>query len=175
MKLIVGLGNPGKEYEKTRHNAGFMALDSFAEAKNCDFKDEKKFLGQTARFDDVLLLKPMIFMNNSGNSVAKIMKFYKIQPKDVLIVYDDKDMIFEKLRYRESGSSGGHRGMQSIIDSLGENEIPRIKIGLDSPMRIKNKLTTADFVLKNFSRAELKTLKTLLLEANEMIDEWLIS
>lgn len=175
MKLVVGLGNPGEDYKKTRHNAGFRAVELCAEQHGAIFKEEKKFVCQMARTEDILWLKPQTFMNNSGDSIAAAARFYKITPEETLIVYDDKDMIFGKVRFREKGSSGGHRGMKSVIDALGSTDIPRIKIGVDSPLRIENDLTTAEYVLKKFSKEEEKMLKEHLKEVAGMIDEWLIS
>ncbi|MCD5382835.1 aminoacyl-tRNA hydrolase, partial [Candidatus Gracilibacteria bacterium] len=113
MKILVGLGNPGKKYENTRHNVGFSFLDFFAKKNNFgDFKDEKKFFGEISEGniggEKVILLKPQTFMNLSGKSVQAILNFYKIDFEDFFVIYDDKDLDFGKIRFREKGSSGGH-------------------------------------------------------------------
>lgn len=175
MKLLVGLGNPGEKYALTRHNIGFMVLNAWVEIQEGTFSLEKKFQAEMARVDDILALKPMTMMNNSGLAVAKAAKFHKIAPEDILVIYDDKDMLFPKLRYRSDGTSGGHRGMQSVIDHLGTDAIPRLKIGVDNPLREQHQLDTADFVLKPFAKSELAQLNELILEAIKRVDKVLIS
>jgi peptidyl-tRNA hydrolase, PTH1 family len=138
MKLIVGLGNPGKEYEHTRHNMGFMALDAFAELCKADF-DKRKFNGvytlvkEPSFGDAVILAKPETFMNLSGEFVRPLMDFYKIEAKDLLVVYDDMALPPGKLRLRPSGSSGSHNGMKSIIGALHTETFPRLRIGIGEP------------------------------------------
>ncbi|MCK9573977.1 MAG: aminoacyl-tRNA hydrolase, partial [Candidatus Omnitrophica bacterium] len=134
MKIIVGLGNPGVKYKNNRHNVGFMVADEIADRKNSAFK--KGFLanGWIARIkageDTAILLKPSTFMNNSGLCVKKIISKYCVRPHDLLVVYDDADLSLGTLRIRKTGSSGGHKGMASIIDNLGTNDIVRLKIGI---------------------------------------------
>lgn len=138
MKLVVGLGNPGKEYENTRHNMGFLALDEFAEMCGVDF-DKENFKGQIAvvrrsEFSEpILLLKPLTFMNLSGESVVAAKNFYKLDPKDILVIYDDMAIAEGSIRLRPGGSSGGHNGMKSIIQLLGTDQFPRIRIGIGEP------------------------------------------
>lgn len=156
MKLIVGLGNPGPQYEGTRHNMGFEALDIFADMCRVDF-DKSGFKGVYAVVnnpslpDKVILLKPETFMNLSGESVQPLMAFYKIAIEDLLIVYDDMALEPGVIRLRPAGSSGSHKGMQNIIDRLGSNQIKRIRIGIGEPPR-----GGADFVLSK-PRGEEKT------------------
>lgn len=133
MKLVVGLGNPGKQYEKTRHNIGFMVLDQLA--KEFNFKiDKKKFKSLTAEKkigrSKIIFLKPQTYMNLSGEAVWPALKFYKINPVDLIIVQDDIDMESGKVRYRTKGSSGGHNGLKDIITKLGTQEFQRVKIGI---------------------------------------------
>lgn len=153
MKLIIGLGNPGKEYENTRHNTGFMAIDAFADYMNVSIS-MNKFRGEYVKFkykgEDVVLLKPMTYMNLSGESVAQVMKFYKIDVNDILVIYDDLDMPTGKLRLRESGSAGGHNGIKSIIQHTGTQNFKRIRVGIDR----HPKIPVVDYVLGKFSKQE---------------------
>ena len=130
IRLIVGLGNPGREYEHTRHNAGFMILDRFARRLSVEFTNERKFEARFARSGALFLLKPQTFMNLSGRSVAAVCQFYKIEPAEVLVVYDDVALPEGKLRIRLNGSAGGHNGMRSIIACLGTDQFPRIRFGV---------------------------------------------
>lgn len=138
MKLIVGLGNPGKQYEGTRHNMGFMVLDEFAEMLSVDI-DKEGFKGQYALVKDprfpepFLLLKPTTFMNLSGEAVRSIVDFYKIDIDDIVVVYDDMAIPEGKIRLRPFGSSGSHNGMKNIIAHLGSERFKRIRIGIGEP------------------------------------------
>lgn len=136
MFLIVGLGNPGKQYEQTRHNVGFMALDIIARELNTDVTKVKfkGLLGETFHEGDKLfLLKPQTFMNLSGQSVLDAVNFYKILPERILVIYDDMDLPAGSLRIRPFGGAGGHKGMESIIYQLGTDKFPRIRIGIGRP------------------------------------------
>ncbi len=130
VRLIAGLGNPGREYENTRHNAGFMVLDRLASRLRVEFGNERKFEARFARSGSLFLLKPQTFMNLSGRSVAAVCQFYKIQPAEVLVVYDDVALPEGKLRLRKGGSAGGHNGMKSLISSLGTDQFPRVRFGV---------------------------------------------
>jgi len=130
IRLIAGLGNPGREYENTRHNAGFMILDRLAARLKVEFGSERKFEARLARSGPLFLLKPQTYMNLSGRSVAAVCQYYKIQPAEVLIVHDDVALPEGKLRIRLSGSAGGHNGMRSIIACLGTDQFPRIRFGV---------------------------------------------
>ena len=145
MKLIVGLGNPGKKYEHTRHNMGFDVVDLFSELAQIDI-DKDAFKGLVGRgkvFDkDVYLLKPQTFMNLSGESVREIVSYFKIPKEDIIVIYDDLDLEPGKIRLRLSGSSGGDRGIQNIIEQLGTENIKRIRIGIGKPT-----FDTIDYVL----------------------------
>ncbi len=136
MYLIVGLGNPGKDYEKTRHNAGFMVLDELAEKMNIKF-DRTKFKGKIAEgrigLHKVVLLKPQTFMNLSGESIAEAQDFYKLLPEEVLVVFDDVSLEVGKLRIRKKGSAGGHNGIKSTIQHLATENFPRVKVGVGAP------------------------------------------
>lgn len=147
MKLYVGLGNPGKQYEGTRHNMGFMAVDKFMELAHGDF-DRQGFHGtygivkNPAFSEPIVVLKPETFMNLSGTSVSECVSFFKIDPEDIVVVYDDMAIEEGLIRIRQDGSSGGHKGMQNIIDQLGTQKIKRIRVGIGEP-----KFNTIDFVL----------------------------
>lgn len=159
--LIVGLGNPGTKYEFTRHNAGFLCLDLFAQKEN--FKiDRLKFhalVKDLTLYDKrCLFMKPQTFMNLSGEAVSEAAKFYKIPAENVLVIFDDVSLDIGKMRIRRKGSDGGHNGIKSIIAHLGSNDFPRIKIGVGKKPHPDFDL--ADWVLKAFSNSELKDLRT---------------
>lgn len=167
MKLIVGLGNIGKEYEHTRHNMGFDTIDLLA--KDLDIKINKEdFKGTYGKKDDICLLKPSTLMNLSGESVIQIMKFFKIDINDILVISDDMALPVGKIRLRESGSSGGHKGLQNIIDHLGSNEYKRIRIGIGEP-----KYNTIDFVLSKPSKEEALLIKEAIIKAKNAILDYL--
>ena len=130
IRLIAGLGNPGREYENTRHNAGFMILDRLAAKLGVTFSNERKFEGHLARSGSLFLLKPQTFMNLSGRSVAAVCQFYRIDPAEVLVVYDDVALPEGRLRLRAGGSAGGHNGMRSMIACLGTDQFPRLRFGV---------------------------------------------
>ncbi len=164
MKLVVGLGNPGKTYEKTRHNAGFMALDLLRKTLDFeDFREESRFKGNVSigryqkpdkLFEKVILFKPLTFMNLSGEAVANISQFYKIKPEDCLVIYDDLDLALGSLRIRKKGSAGTHNGMKSILPVLGENFL-RLRLGIESRGISAPKLQdTSSFVLEKFNSEE---------------------
>lgn len=138
MFLIVGLGNPGKEYEHTRHNVGFDVIDLLSEKYNIEVS-RKKFKGVYGNgkigSENVLFLKPMTYMNLSGESVKEIMDFYKIPNENVIVIYDDISLEVGKLRIREKGSAGGHNGIKNIISHIGNDIFPRIKVGVGKPMK----------------------------------------
>lgn len=168
MKLVVGLGNPGKKYEKTKHNIGFMCLDYYAKQNNQSFKKENKFNGESLKIGNLILLKPHTFMNLSGESIVKVMNFYDIGTDDVLIIYDDLSLPFNKIRLREKGSAGGHNGVKSIINHLKTQEFKRIKIGIDQNPLIETK----DYVLSKFSKVELKEIDDTLHTVSNIIDDF---
>ena len=172
MKLIVGIGNPGKEYAKTRHNAGFMAIDRLAE-KNCMSGSKTKFHAEVLEGrvagQKVLLMKPMTFMNRSGLSVGEAANFYKIPPEDVLIIVDDIALPCGRIRLRSEGSAGGHNGLTDIKRALGSQAYPRMRIGIDSPGRVPQK----DYVLGRFSDDQLFKVERAIDRAVDAIEHWL--
>lgn len=169
MKLIVGLGNPGSEYEKTRHNAGFLAIDELrTELNGTLWKLEKKWKAElsTATIDDekIILMKPQTFMNSSGEAVGAVTGFYKVQPADVWVIHDELDFPYETIRIKVGGSAAGHNGIKSIIDAIGSDFV-RFRIGINSP----HEGSAEDFVLQKFSKEETKTLNTILKKTTEAL------
>lgn len=161
--MIVGLGNPGRQYENTRHNVGFMALDAIAEKNHVEVKRIKyKGLVGECRIAGkrVLLLKPSTFMNLSGQSVAEAMSFYKLKPEQVLILFDDINLSPGRLRIRRKGSDGGHNGMKNIIYLSGSDQFPRIKIGVGQKPHPDYDLK--DWVLSRFTSQEMRDLSPAL-------------
>ena len=158
MKLIVGLGNPGKEYAGTRHNCGFMVIDRLASKLNVDV-DQNKFKGLYAKVkyhgEDIILLKPQTYMNLSGESVNAVMNFFKIDKEDLLVIYDDLDMPVGKLRLRKTGSAGGHTGIKNIIAHLNSQDFKRIRVGIDR----HKYMNVADYVLSRFSKVESEAIE----------------
>ena len=157
--LIVGLGNPGREYEKTRHNAGWRAIDRIAEKLNCKI-DKAKFQGlygqTTYAGEKVFLLKPQTYMNLSGRSVLQLSAFFKVPPARIIVLFDDISLEPGRLRLRKDGSAGGHNGIKSIIQELGSQDFPRVKIGVGAKPHPEFDL--ADWVLSTFSAQEEKLL-----------------
>ncbi len=169
--LIIGLGNPGKEYEKTPHNVGFMAVDEIANKNNLTFTLSQKHQAMVAegkiKGKKITLLKPLTYMNLSGNAVRSYIEYYKIDINDVIVIYDDMDLPLGNLRIRKLGSSGGHNGIKSIIANLQTEEFKRIRIGIGRPT---NNLNTVDFVLHNLTKEEEKILREKINLIPEMID-----
>ena len=171
MKLIVGLGNPGKEYEKTRHNMGFMFLDHYAKEKGLEI-NKKKFNGLYIDFvnngEKTILLKPQTYMNLSGNCVQEFANFYKIEKENIIVIYDDMDIDVGQIKIRKKGSAGGHNGMKSIIQRLGTEEFPRIRIGIGRP---KNNGDEINYVIGAIPEEEIPKLNQGTDEAKEAIIE----
>jgi peptidyl-tRNA hydrolase, PTH1 family len=160
--IIFGLGNPGREYERTRHNIGFIAIDKLSIAWKIDLSRVRyKSINGEGRFDQtkVILVKPLTFMNRSGNAVQSFINFYKITPDRVLVIHDDLDLPFGSLRIRSSGGSAGQRGMQSIITRIGTNEFARLRVGIGRP---PGRMEAADYVLQKFSEKDQKDLDFVL-------------
>ncbi len=172
MKLIAGLGNVGDKYLFTRHNIGFMALDFFRELNDIgeNFKFENKFNGHILKTnilgESIILVKPDTFMNLSGECIRKVFDFYKLDVKDILVVYDDISLNLGTLRFRSSGSDGGHNGIKNIIKMLGTNKFDRLKLGI-GPQLPNQK--SESFVLANFSSEQLDVVKKVCKIANEAI------
>jgi PTH1 family peptidyl-tRNA hydrolase len=167
-KLVVGLGNPGRKYKNSKHNIGFMAVDHYAKNKKLKLKRKTTFNGEICEYGDLILLKPLTYMNLSGLSVRKVIDYYKIDLDNVLIIYDDVDLPFSKLRLRYQGGAGGHNGLKSIIDHLNSQQFNRIRFGIDKSDRIDMK----DYVLSDFSKTELKALSDVLITIDTIIDDF---
>ncbi|QNO14874.1 aminoacyl-tRNA hydrolase [Alkalicella caledoniensis] len=163
MKLIVGLGNPGEKYENNRHNIGFMVLDKLARKLDINFNKQVKFNGEVSETkihnEKVILLKPHTYMNLSGNSVKAIIDYFKMDKDDILVVYDDMDIETGKFKIRIKGSSGGQKGIGSIIEKLGSENIPRLKMGISRPEFHQ----VTDYVLGDFPKEDISMV-------NECID-----
>ena len=172
MKLIVGLGNPGKEYEITRHNCGFRVIDSFADAAGVDI-DKEDFHGVYGRFkhngEDIILFKPLTMMNLSGKAVQEIVHFFKIDIDDIVIIFDDMAIAPGALRLRNDGSSGGQKGMQNIIECLGTEKIKRIRVGIGEPQ-----FNSIDWVLGKPSGEDKVKIDSAIDRAAKAIREFLI-
>ncbi|MFA5792908.1 MAG: aminoacyl-tRNA hydrolase [Candidatus Gracilibacteria bacterium] len=178
MKIICGLGNPGKEYENTRHNVGFLVLDAFAEKMEFPpFERNGKSLVSVKGTgkNKVMLVKPQTFMNLSGEAVAELLNFYKVEPKDLIVIYDDVDLPLGTIRYREKGSAGTHNGMRSIVETLATLDFPRLRIGTESRgVTAPAQMDLHDFVLAPFLEDELPVLKGVIEEALAKIEEFLV-
>ena len=172
MKLIVGLGNPGKKYEHTRHNMGFDVVDLFSDLAQIDV-DKEVFHGLMGRgvvFDeDVMLFKPTTFMNLSGNAVREVVSYFKIPLEDIVIIFDDMALEPGRIRLKMDGSSGGHKGMQNIIDNLGTDQIKRIRIGIGEPEERDN----IDFVLSKPIKEERELIDAAIKDAVDALKEML--
>lgn len=161
MKLIVGLGNPGKNYERTRHNIGFMCLDLLAESLGVTIKKikfESLIAETTYRGEKLILLKPQTYMNLSGNAVRKAVDYYDLELRDILVVYDDIDLDYGSLRLRMKGGAGTHNGMRDIISKLSSEDFPRLRLGIGSPRGDLSSYVLSPF--NAFERSELENLLT---------------
>ena len=183
MKLIVGLGNPGEKYQNTRHNLGFMALDallkefepvekSFFEL-NKNLKTELKELKVNS--EKLLLAKPTTFMNSSGFAVSKVLNYYKIAPEEIILIHDDSDLQLGKIRVRFGGASGGHRGVQSIIDVLKNDKFLRIRLGIGRPTKVQSSKFKVQssldrYVLAPFEGKDRNEIKHMIKEATKAVE-----
>jgi PTH1 family peptidyl-tRNA hydrolase len=171
-KLIVGLGNPGREYAGTRHNVGFAVLDELAERFGCSFRSKLRFAAKVAEWNGVagkiVLAKPQTYMNRSGAAVAAMVSWLKLTPSDVLMVVDDADLPVGQIRLRSSGGSGGHNGLRSIIEALGGNEdFARMRIGIGRSDAVAGDIT--DHVLGRFRADEKKLIEPALARASDAV------
>lgn len=170
--LIVGLGNPGRKYRGNRHNIGYMAVDALAAAYNIQSsKVQNKAIVGNGRIKNltVIIAKPQTYMNNSGDAVGPLARYYKVPPENVLVVYDELDLPFGTIRLRESGGAGGHNGMKSIINHLGQ-AFPRVRLGIGRP---PGQMPVPAYVLQDFGKADLPLLNDVLSEAVRAIETYL--
>ncbi len=172
-KLVFGLGNPGMEYHNTRHNIGFLILDELAKRYGVAWRN--KLNSQYTEFIEngirVLLIKPLTYMNLSGNAVAQWVGFYKVSLDNILVVLDDISLPFGAVRFRKKGSHGGHNGLKSIINSLGTSDFPRMRVGVGAP---PPNVSVVDWVLGEFSLQEQKKLPELLSYCADAVEVWAI-
>ncbi len=171
-KLIVGLGNPGKNYLKTRHNAGFIAIDVLLEKYGFQKSAENfnaEIFFSNIKGEKVLFVKPQTFMNLSGEAVISILQYYKIEIKDFIVLYDDKDLELSKTRFRNTGSSGGHNGIKNIISHLKTENFNRLKIGIGNPGNYK----IVDWVLSKMSEDEINLIKNQILNISSFVEEFI--
>lgn len=167
--LIVGLGNPGREYRNNRHNIGFMVLDQLAGKMDTSFSKMKMNALMTAvrhKGQRIILIKPQTFMNLSGKAAASFIRFYKLPLENLLVVYDDVDLPFQTLRMRPNGGDAGQKGVRSIIKELGTKDFPRLRIGINRP---PGRMSVSSYVLLNFSDQEVETLPFVLDQAADAI------
>jgi PTH1 family peptidyl-tRNA hydrolase len=172
IKLIVGLGNPGRQYEKTRHNAGFLFLDTLAQELGCAWSNEPRFQGLFAEGNiansKIMLLKPDTFMNRSGQSVGKITRYYKLLPEEILVVHDELDFNPGVVKLKKDGGHAGHNGLRDIIAHLGAKEFYRLRIGIGRPTAGK---VVADFVLSSPSKQEWELMVSAFDLSRSFIDQ----
>lgn len=174
--LIIGLGNPGDQHAENRHNIGFKVIDVLAERWEIKLKRNRKnaLTGEgTYLGNAVVLAKPQTFMNNSGLSVGPLSRLYGIFPENLLVIYDDLDLAFGRIRLRAAGSAGGHHGMESIIEKVSTNEFPRLRIGIGRPDHENEEVV--DFVLTGFYSSDKQKLKTVLNQAADAVETYLKS
>ncbi|MCM8819347.1 MAG: aminoacyl-tRNA hydrolase [Candidatus Omnitrophica bacterium] len=174
MKIIFGLGNPGIKYKNNRHNLGYMVVEKCVERyKNLKFSNSNKFLAYIAKVildnNEIFFVKPKTFMNNSGYCVKKIVTHYSVKLSDILVVYDDIDLPFGKIRFREKGSCGGHRGLLSILELLGTDNINRLRIGIGRPQA---KGEVVNYVLSDFTFEEKRLLQPIIDKAVIICFDW---
>lgn len=172
MKLIVGLGNPGLRYKNTRHNIGFLAIDNFAKANKVEINKKtlnSLFVKMTDNNNEIALLKPQTFMNNSGEAIKAAISKFGIEPKDILIICDDINLSLGIIRFRAAGSSGGHKGLQSILEKLSTENFNRLRIGIGC----EKDNTLKDYVLSKFRTTEKKILSEVIKKTTDAIDLWI--
>lgn len=176
-KLICGLGNPGMEYAGNRHNLGFLVLDALSQRLRAQL-NQRKFDGRfgqgTLGSHRVLLFKPETFMNTSGTAVATAARFYKVSPGDLLVIHDELDLPFGRLQLKLGGGSGGHRGVESIIEWLGSDEFARLRLGIGKPEGPGAKEQVVGHVLSDFEPDELKALPELIGRAADAAEAWAV-
>ena len=171
MKLVVGLGNPGNRYNFTRHNVGFLALDFYFKVHKAAWGTKPRFGAISGRIGDVLFIKPQEFYNDSGKVVAEYMRYYKIPASDVLVICDNFDLEFGKVRSRSSGAAGGNNGLKSIDEALRSSDYARIRVGTEND-ELRRKMGDVDFVLSKFTPEEKTKLPEILREISGKIDEF---
>ncbi|AKQ64897.1 Peptidyl-tRNA hydrolase [Myxococcus hansupus] len=176
MKLIVGLGNPGREYERHRHNIGFMVVEALLARARASLNQEKfaAKVGQgTLAGERVLFVEPQTFMNLSGRSVAEAARFYKVAVEDVLVIHDELDLPLGRLQLKAGGGSGGHNGLKSIVSSLGDESFIRLRFGIGKPEGPNARERVSGYVLSNFDDGERREMDALIDRAMDMAELWI--
>ena len=168
MKLIVGLGNPDKEYDKTRHNVGFMVIDNYLGSVNWSNKFNALYCEKVINGEKIIFVKPLTYMNNSGNAVGEFVRYFNIDNKDILVIQDDLDLNVGDYKLKMHSSSGGHNGIKSIIASLGNQDFPRLKVGIGSVKKDE----VIDYVLGKFSKKEMEILNNELSTFRKIIESF---
>ena len=171
MKVIIGFGNPGTQYNWTRHNTGFLALDFYAKVHKLEWKDTPKFFCQSAKDGNLLLIKATTYYNEVGRAARAIMNFYKLQPEDFLIICDDFNLDFGKLRCRAKGSAGGNNGLKSCIAELGTENFPRLRVGTANDA-LRKQIGDVDFVLSRYTPEEKEQLPKILGEIADFMAKY---
>ena len=169
MKLIVGLGNPDKEYDKTRHNVGFMVIDNYLGSVNWSNKFNALYCEKVINGEKIIFVKPLTYMNNSGNAVGEFVRYFNLDNKDILVIQDDLDLNVGDYKLKMHSSSGGHNGIKSIIASLGNQDFPRLKVGIGSVKKDE----VIDYVLGKFSKSELEVLNELFNTFDKIINSFI--
>lgn len=172
MKLIVGLGNPGNQYNFTRHNFGFLALDFYFKVKGLEWEKTPKFNALWKKSNHIIFLKPQTFYNEVGTAISDFSRYYKIPPEDILIICDDFNLPFTTIRFREKGSAGGNNGLKSSVKKLGTDSFPRLRLGTGND-DLRRKMGDTDFVLSRFTPNEQSLLPDVLSTINAKIDDWI--
>ncbi|MFW6062527.1 MAG: aminoacyl-tRNA hydrolase [Planctomycetota bacterium] len=176
-KFVVGLGNPGRRYAQTRHNVGFKVVETFAQrwqlgdarrAFEGEVADGR--IGREGREVAAVVLEPRTYMNRSGRSVRSLLQFYKADPRDMLVVYDDLALELGMLRARASGSAGGHNGMADVLRNVDTNEVPRLRVGIGAP---PGRMDPKDYVLSKFGSDELEAINVAIVQAADAVEDWL--
>jgi len=173
MKLIVGLGNPGREYEKTRHNIGFEVIDALSSQLSISLNESKfkSIFGKgLINGEKVILMKPLTYMNLSGEAIRPLMDYYNLSIEDLLVIYDDLDLPVGKIRLRQRGSAGGHNGIKSTIAHLGSETFNRIRIGIDRP---QHGISVPHYVLGKFSKEEWMVMEEVIKKCTEACQLWI--
>lgn len=172
MKVIVGLGNPGKEYENTKHNIGFLTLDRLSERLGISIKQikHKALTGEGfVKGQKLMLVKPQTYMNLSGQCVREVMQYYKLEPENLIVIYDDLDIPIGTLRLRAKGSAGTHNGMKSIIYDIQEDGFPRVRVGIGG----ERKGNLANYVISGFRKEDIDTVETAVEKAADAVECWI--
>jgi PTH1 family peptidyl-tRNA hydrolase len=172
LQIVVGLRNPGSEYAGTRHNLGFEVLAHVAARESVELgRGPRRISAQTGSYDGALLVAPMTFMNDSGRVVRSILDYFKVPPRDLILLHDDIDLDFGRLRVQVGGGSGGHNGVRSVERAFGGQEFSRLKIGVGRP---PTSLDPAEYVLKTFSKAETVEVVSIIEDAADVVELWLV-